>query len=65
MTQSEIREAMDEIIAEMTEDFSHSMNQFVLNNNMINFQKRIDALQNQCEHQFENGICIYCDKVED
>ncbi len=65
MTQNEIRMAIDEIIEEMTEDFSQSRNQFVLNNNMIRFQQRIENLQNQCDHKFENGICIYCDKVED
>jgi hypothetical protein len=65
MTSEEIRHRMDQIIEQMTTDFSHSMNQFVLNNKMLDYQKKMANLQSQCAHEYESGICKYCDKMED
>lgn len=38
--------------------------QFVLNNTVKDLLKENDALQEQCEHEFVDGFCIYCYKEE-
>lgn len=65
MTSEQIRQRIDQITKDMTAEFSNSINTFVLNNSMIKYQKEISQLQAQCQHHFENGVCIYCDKLED
>ena len=40
-------------------------NQFILNNTVKELLKENDELQAQCEHEFEDGYCIYCYKQED
>ena len=37
-------------------------NEFTLNNLVVELSKEIDELQKQCEHEFEEGYCIYCFK---
>lgn len=33
---------------------------FTLNNEVAKIMKENEGLRAQCEHQFENGICIWC-----
>lgn len=40
-------------------------NQFVLNNTILKLLEENKELQAQCNHVFDNGYCIYCDKEED
>lgn len=42
-----------------------SPNQFTLNNTIANILKENKELQSQCQHEFENGFCIYCYKEEE
>lgn len=65
MTSEEIRQRIDQLTDQMVDEFSGSVGTFVLNARMIEYQRQIENLQNQCHHKFENGICIYCDKVEE
>ena len=37
-------------------------NQNTLNNTIAKLQKKKKKLQDECEHKFENGYCIYCYK---
>ena len=39
-------------------------NQFTLNNTIAGLLLEIDSLQKQCPHEFEDGYCIYCYKME-
>ena len=39
-------------------------NQFTLNNTVAALLLEIDSLQAQCPHEFKDGHCIYCYKVE-
>lgn len=39
-------------------------NQFTLNNTVASLLLEIDSLQKQCPHEFEDGYCIYCYKME-
>lgn len=40
-------------------------NFFTLNNTVANLLEENRALQARCEHQYEEGYCIYCDKSEE
>lgn len=39
-------------------------NQFTLNNTISTLLQENAALQEKCEHEFEDGYCIYCYKEE-
>lgn len=59
----QIRKRIDENNAAIFQNFNPSV--FVLNTNVARLVEENKELQKQCEHKFENGICIYCDKEED
>lgn len=40
-------------------------NQFTLNNTVSNLLLENRELQNECEHEFEDGYCIYCYKAKE
>ena len=40
-------------------------NVFTLNNTVAELLAENKALQEECEHVFENGYCIYCMKGEE
>ncbi len=37
---------------------------FVLNKEIANLQEEINELQNQCPHEYETGVCVYCGMEE-
>lgn len=37
---------------------------FVLNEEVKALLDENRKLQQECEHRFENGVCVYCDKEE-
>ena len=41
-----------------------SPNKFTLNNTVAQLLKENEELQKQCEHNFQDGYCIYCYKEE-
>lgn len=41
-----------------------SPNKFTLNNTVAKLLKENEELQNQCQHEFEDGYCKYCYKEE-
>lgn len=38
---------------------------FILQEEAAQLMAEIDELQAQCEHEFENGKCIYCELEEE
>lgn len=59
----EIKEKIDnnnKIIEEIL-----SPNQFTLNNTVAKLLEENQNLQNSCEHEYEDGYCIYCYKEEE
>ena len=40
-------------------------NQFTLNEKVRELQAENFELQKQCIHEFLNGVCVYCDSLED
>ena len=38
---------------------------FVLNKKVVALQKEITELQNECPHEYINGICKHCGKETD
>lgn len=62
MKQLEIKEKIDcnnRIIQEIL-----SLNQFTLNNTVANLLAENLKLQEECNHEFEDGYCVYCYKEE-
>lgn len=62
MKQLEIKEKIDcnnRIIQEIL-----SLNQFTLNNTIANLLAENLKLQEECNHEFEDGYCVYCYKEE-
>ena len=62
LTQSEIKEQIDNY-NKMIESCFYP-NKFTLNNDIVEITEKVKELQSVCEHQFENGYCIYCYKSE-
>ena len=63
MYQRDIRSEIDkyyEII-----DKSLTPGEFMLNVKVMEINEQIDLLREQCEHEFKDGICIYCDLPEE
>lgn len=60
MTGQEIRDKINFIYTEI--DKISERDTFVLNENIKRLYERLNEIQSKCEHEFENGICIYCDK---
>ncbi len=40
-------------------------NKFTLNNTIKELLEENEKLQSQCEHEYENGYCIYCYKQKE
>lgn len=62
MTNFEIKEKIDANNRKIEELLNP--NEFVLNNTIKNLLAENDALQEQCNHEFVDGFCIYCYKEE-
>lgn len=63
MTGIEIKEQIDknnQII-----EAAMSPNKFTLNNTIAALLQENSKLQQQCEHEFEEGFCIYCYKSKE
>ena len=61
-TQQEIKEKIDEINKKIEECFYP--NQFTLNGEIMQLTRQIVELQDVCEHDYKDGICIYCYKAK-
>lgn len=57
-TSDQIREKIESNISTMQKLFNPS--QFTLNEEYEALRKENEYLQSICEHEFHNGICIYC-----
>lgn len=47
---------------ELTEVIDPSLS--ILNSRVMEIQAEIDSLQEQCDHVFENGVCVVCGVTE-
>lgn len=56
----EIRKAIDENNKIIQNLFTP--NSFTLNNTIAQLLEENKKLQEQCEHEFQDGYCIFCDK---
>jgi hypothetical protein len=63
MHPQDIRMAIDNYYNELDEALI--VNNFILNKNIEIINEKIDELRENCEHQFKEGICIYCDLPEE
>lgn len=62
MTQEAIRKNVDQLNKIIEDNMKPGV--FILNEIVSEAQRKIKILQSSCKHEFENGICIYCDKSE-
>ena len=58
----QIRKQIDKNNAEINQGFKPEV--FVLNTQVAKLIQENKKLREQCEHKFENGVCIYCDYKE-
>ena len=58
----EIKITIDELNAEFEEIITPGI--FTLNKRIGEIKKEIEFLQNQCQHNYVNGICEFCRKEE-
>ena len=58
----EIRKRIDELYAQIEE--LHNPSSFVLNQPICDLNREIHELQEQCQHEYLNGLCRFCDKEE-
>lgn len=63
MNQVEIRQTIDKN-NKMIKEFM-SPNFFSLNNTVFELLQENHKLQEICSHKFEDGYCIFCDKMEE
>lgn len=63
MNNQEIRKKIDENNQKLAKVFTP--NSFILNNLADDIIKENERLQQQCQHEFRDGFCIYCDITED
>lgn len=63
MRQLDIKERIDKN-NNLIEKFM-APNKFVLNNIVAELLYENKKLQDQCKHEFDDGICIYCYKMEE
>lgn len=57
LTKFEINEA-----TQLKQQIEQSTQFFVFNPDISNQIKRLNELQEKCEHCFDKGVCIYCGK---
>lgn len=63
MNSIQIKERIDFLNKQIEEFLSPS--KFTLNNVVLEMQREIWELQKKCKHEYEDGYCIYCYKMED
>lgn len=62
MTKEEIRCQIQKLQEKQRQILTESV--FILNGEYTKVKEEIEALQAQCDHEFENGTCKYCYKGE-
>lgn len=58
----EIKKKIDDLRLELEEALAPGM--FTLNPRVLEINEKIDALQAKCQHQFVEGQCEFCYKLE-
>lgn len=62
MNTIEIRKKVNQI----NRDLDKAITQFVLNRDSITeLQSDLELIQSECPHEFINGYCVHCDKMEE
>ena len=51
-------------IAELKDALEKGQTSFILSRELRSYRKEIKELQSICEHEYQNGMCIYCEKEE-
>lgn len=62
MTHSETRARVDELNRLIQEKMNPVI--FVVDPLIMQYSNEIDEIQANCQHEFKNGMCKYCDKVQ-
>ena len=60
MDGKEIRQRVNEI----QERIDFLIGKFVLTKEIEDLMKEREEIQNKCEHNFKEGKCIFCDRLE-
>ena len=62
MTHSVTRARVDELNRLIQEKMNPFI--FVVDPLIMQYSNEIDEIQAHCQHEFKNGMCKYCDKVQ-
>ena len=60
MDGKEIRQRIDEI----QERINYLIGKFVLTKEIEDLMKERESIRENCQHSFEDGKCIFCDRLE-
>lgn len=63
MTDIERKERIDFLNKQIEQFLTPS--KFTLNNTVLDLQKEIIELQNNCNHKYKEGFCEYCYRAEE
>ena len=63
MTQQDIRMEINKFYNQLDNSFKNST--FILNKDIEIINNKIFELRKQCNHEFKDGICIWCDLPEE
>jgi len=63
MTLLEIKTEMDDLNEKLAEAIHKAY--FTLNEETKEIYERIDELQAECTHEFDDGVCVYCSKIRE
>lgn len=63
MTQQDIRMEINKFYNQLDNNFKNST--FILNKDIEIINNKIFELRKQCNHEFKDGICIWCDLPEE
>ena len=61
MSGNEIREKIDS----NNSIICSKLDSFILTDEIKNLLAENDLLRRECPHEFENGVCVYCDGFEE
>ena len=63
MIQQDIRMEINELYNQIDNNLKNSI--FTLNGDIETLNNQIYGLRKKCEHEFKDGICIWCDLPEE
>lgn len=52
-------------VSSIHEEIEEMLDGFILNPRIQELKHELHDLQEQCEHEYNNGVCVWCGRFED